>query len=66
VSTVADGRFAEVIEMPHSSAWPLVLGFFIAMVFVFLLLNKYGIAGIFGIACLLSLVGWHWTEPQDG
>jgi len=65
VSTTVDGRFAEVIEMPHSSPWPLVLGVCIALVFGALVIGHYGIAGIFGVLCLLSLFGWHWKEPQE-
>jgi cytochrome c oxidase subunit I+III len=65
VSTTIDGRFAEVIEMPHSSPWPLVLGVSLFLVFGALVLNKFGLAGIFGIAVLLSLLGWHSKEPQQ-
>jgi cytochrome c oxidase subunit I len=65
VSTTVDGRFAEVIEMPHSSPWPLVLGASLFLVFGALVLDKFGLAGIFGIAAALSLLGWHSTEPQE-
>jgi heme/copper-type cytochrome/quinol oxidase subunit 1 len=65
VSTTVDGRFAEVIEMPHSSPWPLVLGVSLFLVFGALVLDKFGLAGIFGIAAALSLLGWHSTEPQE-
>ena len=64
VSSPADGRFAGVIEMPHSSAWPLVLGATVSLVFVFLLLDRYAVAGICGFGCLLALVGWHWHDPR--
>ena len=66
VSTTADGDFAEVIEMPHASPWPLVLGFCISLVFVGLVLGKLGLSAIFAALCLLSLFGWHWKEPQEG
>jgi cytochrome c oxidase subunit 1/cytochrome c oxidase subunit I+III len=65
VSTTADGRFAEIVEMPHSSPWPLVLAFCLAMVFTGLVIDKIGLAVIFAILCLVSLGGWHWKEPQE-
>jgi cytochrome c oxidase subunit I+III len=65
VVTTADGNFSEVIEMPHSSPWPPALGLCLGLVFTFLVLEKFFVAGIFGALCLLSLVGWHSKEPQE-
>jgi cytochrome c oxidase subunit I len=65
VVTTADGRFAEVIEMPHSSPWPVLLGLGMFLVFGALVLQKFGIAGIMGALCLLALLGWHSKEPQE-
>ena len=65
VVTTADGNFSEVIEMPHSSPWPPTLGLCLGLVFTFLVLEKFFVAGIFGALCLLSLVGWHAKEPQE-
>ena len=65
VSTTVDGRFAEVIEMPHGSPWPLVLAFFMSLGFAMLVIHKFTIAGIFVGLCGLALVGWHWREPQE-
>jgi cytochrome c oxidase subunit I+III len=64
VSTSVDGRFAEVIEMPHSSPWPLILGVCITLVFGSLVIEHFGLAALFGVLCVLSLFGWHWKEPQ--
>jgi cytochrome c oxidase subunit I len=66
VSTTVDGRFAEIIEMPHASPWPPVLALALALVFGALVLNKYGLAGIFAVGCVLALLAWHWQEPQEG
>jgi cytochrome c oxidase subunit 1/cytochrome c oxidase subunit I+III len=66
VSTTIDGRFAEIVEMPHSSPWPLLLGLGLGLVFGALVLNKYGIAGIFAVLCVLTLFAWHSQEPQEG
>jgi cytochrome c oxidase subunit I+III len=63
--TPVDARFSEVVDMPHDSPWPIVLAFTLSLVFVMLVIQKYGAAGIMGILCLLALVGWHWQEPQE-
>jgi uncharacterized membrane protein YccC len=52
--------------MPHSSPWPLLLGLGLGLVFGALVLNKYGIAGIFAVLCVLTLFAWHSQEPQEG
>jgi cytochrome c oxidase subunit 1/cytochrome c oxidase subunit I+III len=62
LSSPVDGRLAEVVQMPHSSPWPLILAFCLSLVFGSLVLEKYGLAGIFGVLCVLSLFGWHWQE----
>ncbi|HVZ21242.1 MAG TPA: cbb3-type cytochrome c oxidase subunit I, partial [Vicinamibacterales bacterium] len=53
VSTVADGNFAEVIEMPHGSPWPPLLALGLLLIFGALVLQKFGVAGIFGALTLL-------------
>ena len=63
--TPVDARFAEIVEMPHESPWPVILAFTLSLVFVMLVIHKYGVAGIMGILCLLALVGWHSKEPQE-
>jgi len=63
--TPADGWLSEIVEMPHSSPWPPLLALSLALVFTMLLIEKFEIAGIMGILCLLTLLGWHSTEPQE-
>src|SRR5581483_6169026 len=63
--TPADGFLAEVVDMPHSSPWPPLLALCLALVFTMLVAGKYEVAGIMGILCLLTLVGWHSKEPQE-
>jgi cytochrome c oxidase subunit I+III len=65
VATVVDGRLSEVIEMPHDSPWPIVVAVCMSGIFASLVIQKYGVAGIFGILTALALVGWHSKEPQD-
>ena len=60
-----DGRFAEIVRIPHESPWPPVLALGLALVFIMLLIGRYGVAGIMGIVCLLALVGWHSQEPEE-
>jgi cytochrome c oxidase subunit 1/cytochrome c oxidase subunit I+III len=64
-SSPADGRLEEVVEMPHSSPWPPLLALSLALVFTMLLIEKFELAGIMGILCLLTLLGWHSKEPQE-
>jgi cytochrome c oxidase subunit 1/cytochrome c oxidase subunit I+III len=63
--TPVDGRFAEIVQMPHESPWPPVLALALALVFIMLLIGRYGVAGIMGVVCLLVLVAWHAQEPQE-
>jgi cytochrome c oxidase subunit I+III len=64
-STVRDGLFDEVLEMPSESPWPLVLAICVAALFSMLLVRHYVVAGIFAILALLALAGWHWREPEE-
>jgi cytochrome c oxidase subunit 1/cytochrome c oxidase subunit I+III len=61
-----DGRFAEIVDMPHESPWPIVLALTVSALFVMLVLGRFGVAGIMAILCLLVLLGWHSKEPQEG
>jgi cytochrome c oxidase subunit 1/cytochrome c oxidase subunit I+III len=61
-----DGNFAEIVEMPHSSPYPVLLALTLSLVFIMLVIGKYGVAGIMGILCVLVLFGWHSHEPQEG
>ncbi|HYX88775.1 MAG TPA: cbb3-type cytochrome c oxidase subunit I, partial [Gaiellaceae bacterium] len=63
--TPVDARFSEIVQMPHESPWPPVLAACLALVFVMLLIGRYGVAGIMGVLCLLALLGWHSKEPQE-
>jgi cytochrome c oxidase subunit I+III len=65
VSSPADGRAAEIVEMPHESPWPLTLALFLTLVFVALVLAQWTIAAISLGLCALSLLGWHSKEPQE-
>jgi cytochrome c oxidase subunit 1/cytochrome c oxidase subunit I+III len=64
-SSPVDGRIAEIVEMPHESPWPIVLAAALSLVFVMLVLQKFGIAAAMAILCVLALLAWHWKEPQE-
>jgi cytochrome c oxidase subunit I+III len=60
-----DARLAEIVEMPHDSPWPIVLALAVSLVFAMLVLQKYGVALVMAILCVLALLGWHSKEPQE-
>jgi cytochrome c oxidase subunit I+III len=65
-TTPVDANFSEIVEMPHSSPWPITLALGLSGVFACLVIDKFGVAGIFGVLCLLTLFAWHSKEPQEG
>jgi heme/copper-type cytochrome/quinol oxidase subunit 1 len=65
VSTLADGEQVEVVRMPHSSPWPILLALCVSGAFAVLTIEKDGVALVFGILALLTLVGWHWHEEES-
>ncbi|HET7760661.1 MAG TPA: hypothetical protein VFK62_12110, partial [Gaiellaceae bacterium] len=64
-TTPVDGWLSNVVGMPHESPWPIVLALCLSLVFVMLLLQHFAIAGLMGILCVLSLLGWHSNEPAE-
>jgi cytochrome c oxidase subunit I+III len=65
VSSPIDGWFAEIVEMPHDSPFPILLATSLALVFIMLVIHKYVVAGVMGALLLLVLAGWHSQEPQE-
>jgi cytochrome c oxidase subunit 1/cytochrome c oxidase subunit I+III len=64
-TTVRDGLFDEVVEMPAESWWPLVTAACVTALFAFILTSHYAIAGVFALLTALALVGWHSREPEE-
>jgi cytochrome c oxidase subunit 1/cytochrome c oxidase subunit I+III len=65
VSSPVDGWWAEIVEMPHDSPWPILLALALSIVFILLLLHlwmgtAFALAGV-----MLALLGWHGEEPQE-
>ena len=63
-TTVRDGYFDDVLEMPSESGWPIVIGAFLLLVFMLVLLSHYLAALAFAGAAGLALAVWHWREPD--
>ncbi len=64
VSTFADGDAAEIVQMPHSSPWPVLVALAVSGLFAVLVVQKYGVAAVFAVLLALTVLGWHWQEPQ--
>jgi cytochrome c oxidase subunit I+III len=64
-TTVADGEPQEIVEMPHSSPWPIVLALCLAGMFAVLTIEKFTIAALFAVLVVLTLLAWHSKEPQE-
>ena len=64
-STVRDGYWDEILDMPSESPWPVTLAFAVLVMFVMLLTTHFVIAAIFGGVALLTLAAWHAQEPQQ-
>jgi cytochrome c oxidase subunit I+III len=64
-SSPADANFAEIVDMPHDSPWPITLALALSLVFTMLVIGKFAVAGVMAVLCVLALVGWHAREPQE-
>jgi heme/copper-type cytochrome/quinol oxidase subunit 1 len=63
-STPIDGYAEEVVPMPHSSPWPVVLALCVSGMFAVLTIAKYEVSLVFAVLALLTLVAWHSEEPE--
>jgi hypothetical protein len=64
VSTFVDGEPAEVVKMPHSSPWPVLLALCLSGMFAVLVVEKFAVAAVFAVLVGLTLLGWHSKEPD--
>jgi uncharacterized membrane protein YjjP (DUF1212 family) len=64
-STAVDAEWDEVLDMPSSSPWPVVLAIAISGIFAFVLMRQWIAAGVFVIATGVVLAVWHGKEPQE-
>jgi len=63
-STVRDGVFDEVVDMPSESPWPILVALFAALLLVMVLISHYAVAGFCLIPLLLCVAAWHCQEPE--
>jgi cytochrome c oxidase subunit I+III len=63
-STFVDAWPEEVVEMPHSSPWPIVLALCVSGMFAVLAIARYEVATVFAVLALLTLVAWHSKEAE--
>jgi cytochrome c oxidase subunit I+III len=64
-TTAVDAEWDEVLDMPSSSPWPLVLAIAVSAIFTFILLKQWIAASIFVVAVFVVLAAWHGKEPQE-
>jgi cytochrome c oxidase subunit I+III len=64
-TTTVDAEWDEVLEMPSSSPWPLVLAIAISGMFTMVLLKQWIAAAVFVLVTLAVLAAWHGKEPQE-
>ena len=64
-TTVVDGEFDEILDMPSDSPWPFALGAGVTGIFAMLLGGHLFAAAAFGLAAAVVLAKWHSTEPQE-
>jgi cytochrome c oxidase subunit I+III len=65
VSGWVDGEPREIVAMPHSSPWPILLALATSGFFAVLVVQKYGVAAVFLVLMALTIVGWHSKEPRQ-
>ena len=64
VSSVKDGEFDAVLDMPAESAWPIVIALGVTVFFVLVLTSHYFGALAFAALVALAVGAWHWQEPE--
>jgi cytochrome c oxidase subunit 1/cytochrome c oxidase subunit I+III len=65
-STVRDGTFDEILEMPSESWAPIALAASVTLAFTMLLTLHYVAAALFVGLAGLTAAAWHAHEPQEG
>jgi cytochrome c oxidase subunit 1/cytochrome c oxidase subunit I+III len=64
-TTVVDGEWDEVLDMPSDSPWPIAVALALALVFTFLLSGHWTTALVFAGLAAAAVGAWHWKEPQE-
>jgi cytochrome c oxidase subunit I+III len=64
-STVLDAEWDEILDMPSSSPWPVVLAAATTALFTLLLIGHWVAACACGGLAALALAAWHGKEPAE-
>ncbi|MBV8258467.1 MAG: cbb3-type cytochrome c oxidase subunit I, partial [Actinobacteria bacterium] len=64
VSSAVDGRWSEVVTMPHDSPWPIVFATALSLVFTMLVIHRYVVALVMVGLVILATLAWHSQEPE--
>src|SRR3954471_12446013 len=65
-TSVLDAHWDEVLDMPSETPWPFFCGVAFTLLFFMLLGGHLFAAGVCLALVLVTLIGWHGTEPQEG
>src|SRR3954470_21235383 len=65
-SSVLDARWDEVLDMPSETPWPFFCGAAFTLLFFMLLGGHLFAVGVCVALVLVTLIGWHGPEPQEG
>jgi cytochrome c oxidase subunit I+III len=63
-STILDGDWDEILDMPSVSWTPFLVSITLLGMFIMLLSQHYAVALGFAVLTGLVLAAWHWKEPQ--
>jgi hypothetical protein len=64
-STVLDAEWDEILDMPSSSPWPVVVAAATTALFTLLLIGHWVAACVCAGVAALALAAWHGKEPQE-
>jgi cytochrome c oxidase subunit I+III len=64
-STVLDGYFDEVLDMPSDSPWPILVALMLTGLFAMILTGQLVAMAVFLALFAASVFGWHAVEPQE-
>ena len=64
-TTVLDGRWDEVLDMPSGSIWPLATAVALLLLFFMLLGGHMFAVWVAAAIVIATLFAWHRTEPQE-
>jgi cytochrome c oxidase subunit I+III len=64
-STVLDGNYDEILDMPSDSPWPIVSALMLTGLFAMILTGHLVAMSVFLGLFALTIAAWTWVEPQE-